>query len=186
MPRDLAVAVAGAPRAKVTGAFLRHQSTRVRELQGSDAGGRWGPPGLYPVLYLGRPQHSVVIEAYRHLIDPFVDEGMRADLIQPRLLLTCDVQVDNLLDLRDPSACKAVALGPDDLTSPVGDYDRCRAVGRVAHQLELHGIIAPAATGMGETLALFERHLPQAQLPRVATKEVWGALPPDPRQLRIA
>jgi hypothetical protein len=55
----------------------------------------------------------------------------------------------------------------------------------VAHQLGLHGIIAPAATGLGETLALFERHLPATELPVVVDEEIIDGLPADPRRLRL-
>jgi hypothetical protein len=65
----LAVAVAGCGTTRVTGTFERHVSLAVRGLTGSAAGGRWGPPGAYSVFYLGRPRDSVVVEAYRHLVD---------------------------------------------------------------------------------------------------------------------
>jgi hypothetical protein len=67
----------------------------------------------------------------------------------------------------------------------VDDYEPCQRVARVANQLELHGIIAPAATGFGETLALFERHLPAAELPQVVEVIPWNSLPDDPRRLRL-
>jgi len=43
--------------------------------------------------------------------------------------------------------------------------------------LNLHGVIVPAATGMGDTLALFMRHLPAAQQPEVIDEEAWDVLP---------
>ena len=57
----------------------------------------------------------------------------------------------------------------------------CQRVGQAAHQLGLHGLIAPAATEVGETLALFEQHLPEAQLPVLTDEALWVTLPPDPR-----
>jgi hypothetical protein len=57
--------------------------------------------------------------------------------------------------------------------------------GEVAHQLRLHGIIAPAATGLGETLALFEQHLPADEMPALVADELWDVLPADPRRLRL-
>jgi hypothetical protein len=58
-------------------------------------------------------------------------------------------------------------------------------VARVAHQLELHGILSPAATGFGETLALFEHHLPANEMPTLIGEETWETLPADPRRLRV-
>ena len=54
----------------------------MRGLRASSAGGRWGPPRAYAVLYLGRPEASVIAEAYRSLVDGV--EGMRPELVGPR------------------------------------------------------------------------------------------------------
>lgn len=183
MDRNLAVAVAGCGTARVAGTFYRHVSLQVRDLTGSAAGGRWGTPGAYSVLYLGRPTESVVVEAYRHLVDDV--EGMRPELVAPRRLLTVEVALSNVLDLRMVENQTALGLTQDHLLTPVGEYARCRRIGRVAHQLGMHGLIAPAATGLGETLAIFELHLPVDEQPRLVNEERWPSLPPDPRELRV-
>lgn len=185
MHRQLALAVAAAPSVAIEGRFERHASLNRRDLTGSHSGGRWGPPGGYSVLYLGRPRASVTVEAYRHLVDPFTDEGMTGDMVAPRRLLICEVAITTVLDLRSLQAQVAVGLTEDDLTSPVGQYEPCRTVGRVAHQLGLHGVLAPAATGLGETLAVFEQHLPATELPRLVGEEICDGLPADPRRLRL-
>jgi RES domain-containing protein len=182
--RSLAVAVAGCGTISVEGVFQRHTSPRVRTLTGSNAGGRWGPPGGYSVLYLGRPTESVVVEAYRHLVDDI--EGMTGEAVGPRRLLTVEVALTNILDLRVADNQTAVNLSLDDLRTDPGDHARCQRVGKVAHQLGLHGIIAPAATRLGETLAIFELHLPPEEQPTLVTEEEWQHLPPDPRILRVA
>jgi hypothetical protein len=47
-------------------------------------------------------------------------------------------------------------------------------------------VIAPAATRLGETLALFVEHLPPEELPvRVNKPIVCESLPPDPRWLHL-
>jgi RES domain-containing protein len=185
MARKLAQDVAAAQRSAVAGRFERHVSQNWRELTGSISGGRWGPPGSYSVLYLGRPRASVTVEAYRHLVDPFAEFGMTGDMVAPRRLLVCEVSVTDVLDLRGEAAQLRVGLTESDLISEVGSYGACQAVGRVAHQLGLHGIIAPAGTGLGETLALFEQHLPANELPLLVAEEQWDVLPADPRRLRL-
>lgn len=185
MARRLTVEVAAGPRTAIQGSFERHVSANWRELTGSNSGGRWGPPGIYSVLYLGRPSTSVTVEAYRHLVDPFAEDGMTGDMVAPRRLLTCEVDVTDILDLRSDEAVQLVGLSGDALSSPIGEYQACQSVGRAAHQLGLHGIIAPAATGLGETLALFEQYLPAAELPRLIGEEIWDRLPADPRRLRL-
>lgn len=180
MDRNLAKDVAGSAMATVSGTFYRHASISYPALRGSDSGGRWGPAGAYPVLYLGRPQESVLVEAYRHLVDDV--EGMRGDLVASRHFVTCEVNVTKLLDLRNPASVLALGLTLADLNGPHGP---CQLIGQAAHQLGLHGVVAPAATGMGETLALFELHLPAEELPVQIAEELWEHLPADPRQYRV-
>jgi hypothetical protein len=183
LDRSLVVAVAGCGTTAIDGMFQRHVSPTVRTLTGSNAGGRWGPAGGYSVLYLGRPTDSVVVEAYRHLVDDV--DGMRPELVGPRRLLTVEVHLTNVLDLRVAVNRAVLNLADRDLQSPPGDYARCQRIGRVAHQLGTHGIIAPAATDLGETLAVLELHLPPHEQPTLQAEEDWPHLPPDPRVLRV-
>lgn len=135
------------------------------------------------MLYLGRPTESVIVEAYRHLVEPI--EGMKPEMVASRRLLTCEVKLTTVLDLRGADAQEAVGLRPEDLMSDVGEYEACHRVGQAAHQLSLHGIMAPAATGLGETLAIFDRHLPANEQPVLVEEEPWEKLPVDPRRLRV-
>ena len=183
MDRSLATAVAQAGTCTVEGTFERHASLGHRKLSGSAGGGRWGPAGAYPVLYLGRPRDSVIVEAYRHLVEP--TEGMRPELVGPRRLLVCRVRITQVLDLRSTENVEMVGLDEANLFSDIDQHGPCQRVGQVAHQLGLHGIIAPAATGLGETLAVFERRLPASEQPTIESELVWNELPADPRKLRL-
>jgi hypothetical protein len=69
---------------------------------------------------------------------------MRPELLGPRRFFTVDVDVTNLRDLRASENWTAVAL---DLDALAGPWKPCQRVGLAAHQLGLHGVIAPAATG---------------------------------------
>jgi hypothetical protein len=127
---------------------------------------------------------SVIVEAYRHFIDPVVD-GVPP--VVPRALITCEVAVTEILDLRKAAARVELDLPPEVLTSETWDkdaYRRCEEVASVAHQLGLHGLIAPAATQMGETLALFMDRVPVSERPRLVDTQMWSDLPPDPRMSR--
>lgn len=169
---------------RVRGEFLRHASPRERSLAGRASGGRWAPTGAFPVLYLGRPETGVVIEAYRHLVDSA--EGMTADLVGPRRLFRANVDVDHIVDLTTPEALDALGVEVDRLHTEPGDYAVCQAVGAAAHQLGRKGVLAPAAEGGGQTLALFTRHLAEADMPAVVEEQIWNSLPDDPRALRLA
>lgn len=182
--RDLAINIAACTPTVIQGRFQRHSSLNWAPLTGSASGGRWGRPNAYSVLYLGRPDASVVVEAYRHLVDDI--DGMRPDLVRPRRVVTCEINVTNLLDLRDAEHRLRIGLTNDDLESPVGDYETCQQIGAVAHQLGLHGVVAPSASQYGETLALFEQHLPANELPiQVGDGSVWEGLPTDPRRTTL-
>jgi RES domain len=184
--RDLLSAIADLHTIRLRGTFERHTSLRWEELKPSAAGGRWGARRAYEVLYLGRPRTSVVIEAYRHLVDDELNdtEGLAASVLERRIV-TCKVDVLNVLDLRSSSVRDAVSLTDAHLLSDVGDYAACQAVGAAAHQLGLAGLIAPAASGQGETLALLTANLPAEQWPKVTKRDIWRGLPPDPRRLRL-
>jgi len=187
---DLPRRVASAATAPVEGLWQRHVAVpyAATALDGRRGYGRWGTRDGFSVLYLGRPLDSVVVEAYRHLIDPIAEPDMVAVLarnIQPRMLVTAAVAVTNVLDLREPATRVGVGLTLDVLQSSTADreaYAACQRVAQVAHQLNLHGLIAPAASKLGETLALFMDLLPAEQRPmRDETDQVWTHLPADPR-----
>lgn len=125
MNRDIANTIAGTTLTIARGTFFRHAWHGVKELKGSTGGGRWGPEHGFPVIYLGQPVPSVVVEAYRRLVDPV--EHMRGDLVGPRVLLTLEADVDQLLDLRDPAHLAALGLNDDALRRPVAAVRACRA-----------------------------------------------------------
>lgn len=160
--RDLLAAIASLHPIRVQGTFERHTSLRRDELQPSAAGGRWAARRTHEVLYLGRPRDSVVIEAYRHLVDDELDGQARAlaATVLERRIVTCEIDVPNILDLRPDSARGAISLSDAQLFSDIGDYAACQATGAAAHQLGLAGLIAPAASRQGEILALFPANLP--------------------------
>lgn len=91
----------------------------------------------------------MIIEAYRHLVEPV--EGMQPHMVGPRRLVMCEVEITSVLDLRESATRDVVGLTIADLRSEVGDCETCHRIGRAAHELGLHGIIAPAAGGLGET-----------------------------------
>lgn len=122
-------------------------------------------------------------EAYRHLVDPIEDASIR-DHLAPRVLVTVDVAVNDILDLRTSLARLELGLTLEQITSATADreaYAACYEVAAAAHQQGFHGLVAPAATGLGETLALFSNRLPAAEVPTVTREIFWETLPDDPR-----
>jgi RES domain-containing protein len=190
--RDLTRAIAGLTPVSVSGRYYRVTSkARVnRAFEGSPAGGRWGPVDGFRVIYLGDNYDGVVIETHRHVTDTAEDP-----VAPPRALglITCDVEVTNIVDLTTSSARFAVGLSdPAILFSEPQDpntgaaYLACQQVAQAAHQLGRHGILVPSATHRGNTLALFAEHLAEAERPvPVGGVAAWEAMPADPRRLRI-
>lgn len=150
-------------------------------LSGSTRGGRWLPACDEHVLYLGTPDESIVIEMYRHLVDDAPE--MDGSMVAPRLLLETQVDARNILDLTSPALARALGLKSADFTSAVGEYDRCQRVGQEALESGFHGILAPAATARGTTLALFVDRLTSVEsVDRPREVDVWNGLPQDPRE----
>lgn len=81
-PAGLAAGIAELDEVDESGEWQRHVSLRrAREALDGHAGqGRWGTAAGFPVLYLGRPTASVVIEAYRHLPGEAFSPELRATL----------------------------------------------------------------------------------------------------------
>jgi hypothetical protein len=171
----------------IDGIWQRHVAARfaATALAGRSATGRWGTEGSYPVLYLGKPTDSVAVEAYRHFIDPVVVDDGPAPPIAPRALVTCELAVTEILDLRTAASRVLASLTLAQLQSETSDtaaYAACQNVSAAAHQLGYHGIVTPAATKMGETLVLFTDLLTATERPRLTDTEMWVQLPPDPRR----
>jgi RES domain-containing protein len=150
----------------------------VAAIEGTTFPGRWGA-GTFPVIYLARPEESVLIEAYRHLVDP--TPGLEPHMVRPRKLWRVTVDVDEVLDLTMPGAVALIGIAPQSLHSPISDYATCQEVAAAAHRLGLKGVLAAAAEGDGVTLAIFPRCLgPDDRIESVVTNEAWG-LASDPR-----
>lgn len=136
--RDLLAAIAALEPIQVQGTFERHSSLRWEELKASAAGGRWSARRAFEVLYLGRPRQSVVVEAYRQLVDDELDDAQSlAATVLERRIVTCRVDVANVVDLRPASTQERLGLGETQLFSEVGDYTACQTVGGAAHQVGL-------------------------------------------------
>jgi RES domain-containing protein len=184
---SLANAVAGQEPVHVIGTWHRHLPARYVDsaMEGRLGMSRWGRRSGFPLLYLGKPTDSVVVEAYRHLVDPVVDDtsGIK-DAIAPRALVTADVSVTEILDLRTSRARMELGLSLEQMQSGTQDrdaYGACQEVASAAHQQGFHGLIAPAATKLGETLVLFTQILPESEIPTVTDTTLWTHLPDDPR-----
>lgn len=182
---SLANTIAGQDPVRVTGSWQRHLPVKFRDraTEGRPAYSRWGRDSGFPILYLGRPTDSVTVEAYRHLVDPVEDPSIR-DHLAPRVLVTVEVDVTDVLDLRTSRTRVELGITLKQIRSTASDrqaYAACQEVAAAAHQQGFHGLVVPAATELGETLALFSNRLPGSEMPIVTHETLWERLPDDPR-----
>lgn len=107
-------------------------------------------------MYLGQP----VEVASREL-----DRAAEAAAIEPLIMLetgydlhTVDVEALQVLDLREEAALRHVGLAPEDVIDE--DRTACQAVGHAAWFLEMQGVVAPSASGVGLVITAFETRVP--------------------------
>lgn len=164
--------VVGARLSEFVGDGFRHLSPRHDPLSGEGArlhGGRFNPPGSFPVLYICRTRACAAAELRRLGESPAIGvEGLL-----PRYLYHYEVSLDRVLDLTDGEVQAEVGLSLGVLTGP--DWQACQGLGVIVHALGINAIVSPSATGVDEVLAVFPQHLGLGTLyPRLT--EEWHSL----------
>ncbi len=144
--------VAATPLVPFAGQGWRHLGPRHDPLSGEGArihGGRFNPPGSFPVLYLCQSRPCAVAEL-RRLGER---QSIGVEGLLPRTLYRYEIALDRILDLTDDVVRAQVGLGPDILTNP--DWSSCQELGSTLHALGAQGVTSASATGVGEVLAVF-------------------------------
>lgn len=146
-----------------SGQCFRYTTARRGPLSGEGArrhGGRWNPPDLFPAIYLADSEQACMNE-----VDRAADiAGLAAEvmLTVPYKLHTIDVNGLAVLDLRTKKAQDFVGLEIEDLFGK--DWAACQAVGHAAWFLEMAGVLAPAAGGIGLVITAFEHRAQPGQV----------------------
>lgn len=127
------------------------------------AGGRWNPPGSFPVVYLNRDERVAranVRRKYEGL--PYGPEDL--DPLTAPILVGTDVPRDRYIDIVTGGGCEAAGLAasyPRDDSGATIPHASCRPIGQAAWDGGAPGIAcrsaAPAAPPDGEELAFFVR-----------------------------
>lgn len=151
-----------------SGRAYRYSKRQRDPLSGEGArrfGGRWNPRDVFPAVYLGQP----VEVASREL-----DRAAEAAAIEPLVMLdagfdlhTIDVEALQVLDLREEAALRHVGLAPEDVVDE--DRTACQAVGHAAWFLEMQGVVAPSASGVGLVITAFETRVPVGALSLISS-----------------
>ena len=135
----------------------RNTSLGYEALSGEGArvrGGRWNPPGSFPVVYAASDPGVAAAEISRTA----QRYGVAIASLLPRNLTTIRVSLVRVLDLTDDSVLASVPLPRSATTDE--DLRLCEAVGDAAHYLGFEAILAPSAAAPGgTTLAIFVNSL---------------------------
>jgi|SRR2546422_10599873 len=125
-------------------------------------GGRWNPPGSFPVLYLNRDVHTSRANLRRRFAGlPYGPELLRPE--QTPLLVETTVAEADYVDVITDEGCREVGLPttyPVDTHGHEIDRGRCQEIGSRAWQAGERGIACRSAAThdrSGEELALFRR-----------------------------
>jgi RES domain-containing protein len=145
-----------------SGRSFRYTTARRDPISGEGArlhGGRWNPTDLFPVIYLGIPEAACMGELEKAAADNHLDVATQLQV--PYKLHTIALNEVPVLDLRVKPSQLALGLEPDDFSGP---WDSCQPIGHAAWFLEFAGVLAPSATGVGHTIALFEHRTHPGQV----------------------
>lgn len=163
--------LAGVQGVPFRGLAYRQQSPGYDPRSGAgarQAGGRFNPPQSFPVLYLGtsiRTLNAELIRAAERI-------GLTVEDVLPREVFRYEVDLDRVLDLRDPDVLAQldVTLGEvlaEDRTTSI-------AIGEEALAAGWQAIWCPSATGDGDVLAILLPNLGTGQL-EAKLLTVWRA-----------
>ena len=148
---------------KWSGMTWRYATQSRDPLSGEGArrfGGRWNPRGSFPVTYL-----STALPTAMHELERLADAaGMTPFTLIDRGYSLYSIEAYDIavLDLRDTTALESLGLRRSDIADP--DWTACQSVGHAAWFLEMQGVLAPSASGVGEILAVFEGRVRLDQL----------------------
>lgn len=146
----------------------------------ADRGGRWNPPGSFPVLYLNEDLATARINLQLFIAGwGYGPEDLRDDTA-PVLVEATLPRSQRVADLHSregfASAGLPITYPLDDRGHPVG-HDRCQPVGCAAKQAGLRGVrcrSARALSGTGRELAWFPvRVTSRATLVSVTPFDAW-------------
>lgn len=142
-------------------------------------GGRWNPPGSFPVLYLNAEMGTARANVDRRF------EGLPysvLDLLPDRrpMVVSADVPAQDFVDIVTDRGCEAAGLPksyPRHANGREVSHGRCRPIGAEAHEQGLSGIASrSAARSNGEELAWFT-DLPVPPVRRWAFDDWYWAKP---------
>lgn len=122
-------------------------------------GQRWNPPGIFNCVYGSLEPQTATAEALQ-MSTAF---GIPPSKMRPRVFVAIDLQLQAVLDLRDPRILATIAVTEVQLVSidwlsaqDAGEEPLTQAIGRIAWEAKLEGLLVPSARVAGAgNLVLF-------------------------------
>jgi RES domain-containing protein len=130
---------------------------------------RFNVLGEFGAIYLSRDRETPLRElerTYRKLAATAKPE----DISVPRILITLELRLVQVADLRDPRECEEWGITPATVTGD--DLAPCQAVAREVRRTH-EALLWRSATGSGENIALFfDRMQPTSSVTLVSVDEI--------------
>ena len=137
--------------------FLKHQNEILSTQSSLKHGGRYNPRGEFGALYVG--ENEAVCRAE-------VSGRIENDFAAPQIISKLKISLAKVLDLTKPANLKALNIKKEDLTinRTKGGWDLTHNIARIAYRDGYEAIIAPAVTGKGNSLVIFDKHIDTARI----------------------
>ena len=175
MTRVDPVAVAHAPKRSGLVVGYRNQGLRYDPRSGDGArrnGGRFNPPGSFPVVYLCSTPQCAAAELVRQAFR----QGLQPGDLLPRKLWRLEAELGPILDLTDDGTLAHLGISSSELVSD--NLQTTRQLGEAAYEHRYQAIQAPSAADVDVVIAVFPENLGTALLDTrlIATWRVPGDL----------
>jgi RES domain. len=129
-------------------------------------GGRYNPPGEFTVLYLGESE-NVCKEERNARTSP--------NLLPSRKILgKIEVSLGKVLDLTNDTNLEILGLKKKDLMYKKieNGWNLTQQIARLAYQIGVEAILVPSATGKGNNLAVFDKHIKKKSIRLLSKKKI--------------
>lgn len=133
---------------------------------GSEAGGRWSPPGEFEVLYASLESEGAIAEiGYRLSLEPVWPSRMEHQIH------CIDLKLEQTLRLADLSSLSRLGVNVEKYES--FEYGATQAIASAAHFLEFDGFMVPSARhGCSNLVVFLDRIGPETRIEVRETKPV--------------
>ena len=128
-------------------------------------GGRYNSTREFSVLYLGESENICKAES---------NARTNPNLLTSQILGKIEISLEKVLDLTNDANLEKAGLKKKDLVSKKSEngWNLTQQLARIAYQLEVEAILVPSATGKGNNLVVFDKHIKKENIKLVSKKKL--------------